>query len=127
LEDVDFAFRAQLAGARAVFVPSARVYHRLTATAGGTLSSYYVGRNTVWTIAKNMPSSLLWPNFGTICAAQLRVAADALRNIRGVEARARLRGQLIGVATLGRLLPKRWIIQSRCRVDPCDLSKRLYG
>src|SRR5206468_12982111 len=34
-EDVDLAFRAQLAGYRCRFVPEARVYHRLSATGGG--------------------------------------------------------------------------------------------
>ena len=55
LEDVDFAFRAQLQGYEALFVPKARVYHHLSATGGGKLASYYVGRNTIWTIVKNMP------------------------------------------------------------------------
>jgi len=71
LEDVDFGFRAQLLGWGAVFAPAARVYHHLSATGGGVMASYYVGRNTIWTIAKNMPTTLLlrnrhlscWPNW----------------------------------------------------------------
>ena len=98
LEDVDFAFRAQLLGWGAVFVPEARVYHHLSATGGGALASYYVGRNTIWVIAKNMPRGLLLRHAPRIVAGQARIALDALRNWRGAEARARLRGMVAGVA-----------------------------
>ncbi len=125
LDDVDFAFRAHLLGESAVFVPAARVLHHLTATAGGALSSYYVGRNTIWTIAKNMPRQLLLRNGLHIVAAQLGIAADALRNIRGREARARLRGQIAGVLTLGRILQKRRTVQARRILEDNELAKRL--
>ncbi|MBN1401265.1 MAG: glycosyltransferase family 2 protein, partial [Anaerolineae bacterium] len=42
-EDVDLNWRAQLAGWRCVYAPRAVVYHHLSATGGGALSSYYVG------------------------------------------------------------------------------------
>ncbi|NUQ39449.1 MAG: glycosyltransferase family 2 protein, partial [Caldilineales bacterium] len=45
LEDVDLAWRMQQAGWKSVFAPEARVYHHLSATGGGTIASYYVGRN----------------------------------------------------------------------------------
>lgn len=127
LEDVDLAFRAQLAGFRSVFVPAARIYHHLTGTAGGTLASYYVGRNTVWLIAKNMPTSLLVRNWRQIIAGQFRIALDALDSIRGREARSRLRGQAVGLLTMWRMLAKRRIVQSRRQVDAADLRKTLYG
>jgi GT2 family glycosyltransferase len=37
-EDVDLAWRAQLAGWRCVYAPAAKVYHRLSATGGGVLA-----------------------------------------------------------------------------------------
>ena len=125
LDDVDFAFRAQLLGMSAVFVPGARILHHLTATAGGAMASYYVGRNTIWTIAKNMPRQLLIRNGARIVAAQFDIAADALRNIRGREARARLRGQIAGVLTLGRMLQKRRTVQARRILEDSELAKRL--
>ncbi len=100
LEDVDFAFRARLMGARAVYVPSARVLHQLTATASGSLNSYYVGRNTIWLIAKDMPTALIKKNWASILWRQMSIAADALQNVCGSAARARLKGQLIGLLTL---------------------------
>ncbi len=70
LEDVDFGFRARLAGCEAVFA-QARVYHHLSASGGDVLASYYVGRNTIWLIAKNMPRSLLRRNALAIVQGQL--------------------------------------------------------
>jgi GT2 family glycosyltransferase len=100
LEDVDLAWRLQLAGWGAVFAPAARLYHHLSATGGGTLASYYVGRNTIWVIAKDMPGPLIRRHFGRIIRAQWRITRDALRAWRGESARARLRGQLAGVLGL---------------------------
>jgi len=96
-EDVDLAWRAQLAGWRCIYAPQARVYHRLSATGGGALSSYYTGRNTLYVIAKDMPASIRQKHWRRIAAAQWRVARDALRAWRGEAARARLRGQWAGI------------------------------
>lgn len=125
LEDVDFAFRAQLLGVEAIFVPGARVYHHLSATAGGVLGSYYVGRNTIWTIAKNMPRTLLWRNLPKIVGAQLSIARDALLNWRGAAARARLRGQIAGLLGLPSILRKRATIQPRRIVDDFELARKM--
>jgi GT2 family glycosyltransferase len=124
LEDVDFGFRAQLMGWQAVYVPTARVYHHLSATGGGALASYYVGRNTIWTVAKNMPARLLVRNLPKIIAAQLKITLDALRNIRGEAARARLRGQIAGLLGLPRQLRKRRTIQTWRQLEDNKLAKR---
>lgn len=113
LEDADFSFRAQLMGWQTVFAPGARVYHKLGASGGDGLSSFYVGRNTLWTLAKNMPTPLLLRHAQQIVTAQLSIAADALRNFRGHAARARLRGQAAGLLGLPRLLRKRAAVQAR--------------
>jgi GT2 family glycosyltransferase len=127
LEDVDYGFRAQLMGWCAVFVPTARLYHHLSATGGGVLASYYVGRNTIWNIAKNMPRDLLLRNLPKICAGQLAVTWDALRHIRGAAARARLRGQMAGILGLPRQLQKRQVIQGRRQVESTELARRLIS
>jgi GT2 family glycosyltransferase len=126
LEDADLAFRAQLLGWSAVFAPGARLYHHLSATGGGVLASYYVGRNTLWLIAKNMPGPLLLRNAPRIVAAQLQITLDALRHWRGAAARARLRGQLAGLLGLPRQLRKRQLIQSRRLAEDSTLARRLY-
>jgi GT2 family glycosyltransferase len=115
-EDVDLAFRSQLLGYRCVFVPTAVVYHMLSATGGGPIASYYCGRNFLRVIARDMPGPLLkrvWPK---IVLAQLKLAADSLRHIREPAARAKLRGQLDGLRELPSLLGERRAIQSRRRV-----------
>lgn len=116
-EDVDLNFRAQLRGWRCLYVPTARVRHRLSATGSGPLASYYCGRNFMRVIVRNVPSSLLarlWPR---MLVAQLRLAVESLRLLRQPTARARLRGQLDGIRSLPRLLAERRAIQARRTVS----------
>ena len=86
---------------------------KLGGSGGDDLSSFYVGRNTLWTLAKNMPTSLLLRHCVQIVGAQLFIGADALCNWRGSAARARLRGQLVGLFGLPRVLRQRATIQAR--------------
>lgn len=63
LEDVDLAWRAQWAGWEAVYVPTARVLHAHSGTAGegSPFKNRLLGRNKVWLIARNYPwPHLLW-------------------------------------------------------------------
>ncbi|MGH2543541.1 MAG: glycosyltransferase family 2 protein, partial [Ardenticatenaceae bacterium] len=106
LEDVDLAWRAQLAGFRCRYAPRAVVYHRVSATGGGPLASYYNGRNWIYVLVKNVPTSILRRYWFAILREQARVAWEALRAWRGAAARARLRGQLAGLISLPKLL--RW-------------------
>jgi GT2 family glycosyltransferase len=57
LEDVDLAWRARLAGWRAVYAPGAIVHHAHSASAGegSPLKNWHLGRNKVWTIARCYP------------------------------------------------------------------------
>jgi len=116
LEDVDLAWRLRLLGWEARFAPRARVYHHLSASGGGTLASFYTGRNTLWVLARDVPGPLLRRYWPAIIRAQLRIARDALRAWRGDAARARLRGQLAGLAGLPRWLAQRPALQARRRV-----------
>ncbi len=124
LEDVDLAWRLRLLGWEAVYAPEARLYHQLSATGGGVLASYYVGRNTIWVIAKDMPGPLIRRHFGRIVRAQARVTWDALRAWRGKSARARLRGQLAGLLGLPRVLGWRRAVQ-RSRSIEIDALEQL--
>jgi GT2 family glycosyltransferase len=125
LEDVDYGFRAQLAGFGSVYAPDARVYHHLSATGGDVMASYYVGRNALWVIAKNMPAGLLRANWRQIVGGQLRIATDALRAIQGKAARARLRGQLAGLLGLGMALAQRKRIQRARAIPEAELARLL--
>lgn len=106
-EDVDLNWRARLAGYAVAYAPRAMVYHMVSATGGGALASYFVGRNFIWVIAKNYPGGLWKKYWRKIVRAQLRIIWDALKNVRGAAARARLRGQIAGVLGLPRWLARR--------------------
>ena len=125
LEDVDLAWRMQLRGWGTVFAPAARVYHHLSATGGGTLASFYTGRNTIWVIAKNMPSPLLRRYWRQVIGAQVRIARAAISSWRGEAARARLRGQIMGLLGLPRILRRRRQIQRHRRISLEELDALL--
>ena len=116
-EDVDLAWRAQLARWKCVYVPKAVVYHKLSATGGGRIASYYCGRNFIYVIAKNYPTTLLRKHWWRIVCAQIDIAWKALRAWRGEAARARLRGQLAGLWGLPKMLAKRRAVQASKRVS----------
>ncbi|MFQ3662303.1 MAG: glycosyltransferase family 2 protein [Chloroflexaceae bacterium] len=110
-EDVDLNLRARRRGMRTIFVPTAVVYHRLSATGGGTLASYYCGRNFALVWAKNMPTPLARRYWPALLASQVRFALHSLRHIREPAARARLRGQVAALRALPLFLRKRRRLQ----------------
>ncbi len=124
-EDVDLSFRAQLAGFQCIFVPSARVYHRLSATGGGPLASYLCGRNFITVLLKNMPARLLVRHFPAVLAAQAGHAVNSLRHIREGAARARLRGQIAGLALAPKVLSKRRAVLKLKRVSDSSIERIL--
>ena len=77
-EDVDLNLRARLRGFRTLYVPRAVVYHRLSATGGGRLASYYCGRNFLLVWAKNMPGALVRRHLPAMLLAQLGFALQSL-------------------------------------------------
>lgn len=115
-EDMDLAWRAQLAGYRCVYAPRAVVYHRLAATGGGVTASYYDGRNMIWILVKDYPAALWRKHWVKIIRAQAALVWEALRAWRGAAARARLRGMAASALGLPKMLRKRRAIQRGRRV-----------
>lgn len=106
-EDVDLNWRARLAGYSCAYASRAIVYHKVSATHGGPLASFFVGRNFILVLAKNYPAGL-WKKYRSrIVRAQLGITREALTSWRGAAARARLRGQVAGLLALPRWLGKR--------------------
>ncbi|MFN3762560.1 MAG: glycosyltransferase family 2 protein [Anaerolineae bacterium] len=120
-EDVDLAWRAQLAGWRCVYAPRAVVYHKLSATGGGVTASFYDGRNFIYLLVKDYPGDLWRRYWRAVLRAQIRLAGEALRAWRGAAARARLRGMLAGLLGIPRMLRKRRAVQRSRRVDTAYL------
>ncbi len=121
-EDVDISWRAQLAGWKVLYVPSAVVYHKLKASGGNETASYYDGRNFLFLIWKNYPTSLLRKHGLVILRGQLSLTLSALRSWRGPASRARIRGQIAGLVGAFRYLPERRIVQGNRRVSDESLT-----
>jgi GT2 family glycosyltransferase len=124
-EDVDLGWRAQLTGWRCLYVPTAVVYHHLSATGGGTTASYYDGRNLIFILAKNYPIELWRKYCWRVLRTQFRLAWEALRAWRGAAARARLRGMLAGLLALPRIWPRRRQIQAMRSISIEELEAML--
>jgi GT2 family glycosyltransferase len=127
-EDVDLAWRAQLAGWRCIYAPRAVVYHKLSATGGGKTASFYHGRNAIYLLIKDYPGDLWRAHWRDIFARQFHIAGEAIKAWRGAAARARLRGQLAGLLLgIPRMLPKRRAVQRTRVVNRANLERILTG
>ena len=78
-EDVDWSFRAQLAGLRCRYVPAAIAYHIGSASLGPRLSEftlYHNWRNQIWIIAKDYPGWDLSLTRRICCSASWRCCSS---------------------------------------------------
>ena len=122
-EDVDLAWRAQLAGWRCLYTPDAVVYHKLKASGGGATASFYDGRNRIFTLVKNYPADLWAHHRSDVVQAQVNLVKEAARAWRGREARATLRGVVAGLLRLPLMLPRRRAIQASRRASLIYLER----
>lgn len=111
-EDVDLNLRLRLRGLRCLYQPQALVYHRLSATGGGTLASYRNGRNFIVVALKDLPGSVLLPNLPAIVLTQLKYAFQSLLKIRLKTERARLKGQFDALKAIPDTLRRRKLVQA---------------
>lgn len=91
MEDVDWSFRAQLAGFACRYVPSAVAYHMAGATTGRNISPYLYmqRRNQLWMMAKNYPARAFVLHAPKILLFQLGFVASSVRDgVLGAHARA---------------------------------------
>ena len=124
-EDVDLNLRLQLRGLRCLYQPEAVVYHRLSATGGGTLASYRCGRNFIVVALKDLPTALLLPSLPSIIFTQLKYAFNSLRHIRLRTERVRLKGQLDGLLAIPATLQQRKLVQAHRTVSKEHLAALL--
>jgi GT2 family glycosyltransferase len=106
-EDVDLNLRARRCGLRTLFVPTAIVYHQLSATGGGALASYYCGRNFPLVWIKNMPARCVRRYWLRMLAAQAGYTIHSLWHVREPAARARLCGQVAALCAMPTFFRKR--------------------
>jgi GT2 family glycosyltransferase len=123
-EDVDWGFRAQLAGYRCRYVPTAVLYHHGSATLGRGMTdfnSYQLWRNPVWLIVKCFPAASLLRHAPDLLRGQLGNLYVAVRIGRlRVWGRA-MRDALLGLSSAVR---KRRVIQRARVIDAAELERR---
>jgi GT2 family glycosyltransferase len=125
LEDVDWGLRAQLAGLRSWYVPSAVAYHMGGATTGGDRDPFYMvlhQRNRIGLLVKDMPLSLLMRNAPPILRELVETLAHGVR--RGT-LRLYLRAWLGAIAKLPCWLRERHRIQRGRRVPASRILELL--
>jgi GT2 family glycosyltransferase len=116
-EDIDWDFRAQLAGFTCRYVPSAVAYHMGSATIGAGLSDftrYHLWRNNIWVLTKNVPARLLVRHGPEILVGQLLNLAVAVRD-RTLPTWARAWRDAL--REMPRMLRRRRVIQAGRRLD----------
>ena len=122
-EDVDWAFRAQLAGYSCRYVPSAVVYHMGSATLGKGLTDftrYHLWRNSIWMVAKDYPAGALFRHAPALIWVQAANFAVAVRDRKlGVWWRS-LRDALRGLPAA---LRKRTAVQATRRRSVRELER----
>jgi len=85
-EDVDWGYRAQLAGWSCRYVPTAVAFHMGSATLGKGASDFALfhnWRNQIWVVAKNHPASALVRHAPALALVQARNLGIALRRGKG--------------------------------------------
>ncbi len=124
-EDVDLAWRAQLAGWRCLYVPTSRVYHIHSATLGhhAPYKQYLLSRNKVWTILKNYPAPAILAMLPLILSVDLIALLHAWHRSPQL-GRSALRGRLDAWRALPLILRKRGRVQ-RLRRGPFPVWHRL--
>lgn len=116
-EDVDLSFRAQLAGWKVRFVPSALAYHQIGATSSQIkgFATYQTVKNLPWLFWKNVPPGRIFlkilPRF---TFAYLTIIASALR--RG-QVGPVIKGWCVYAIFLPKKLAQRYQIQKARRVS----------
>lgn len=80
-EDVDLSFRAQLAGFKCMFVPSAVIYHKMGATSDkmSNFSLYHSLKNGYYLFLKNTPFPLIIVKFPKFFLGQLLRATSTIK------------------------------------------------
>jgi GT2 family glycosyltransferase len=112
LEDVDLAWRAQLAGWEAVYAPNAVVHHAHSGSAGegSPFKNWHLGRNKVWSIAKCYPSPGLQRYLPLIAGYDLASLPYTMVTKRDLSP---LRGRIAALRGLGPILEERRRLHAR--------------
>jgi len=123
-EDSDINFRACLRGHRCLYIPTAVVHHRVSASYKKKLGAviYYICRNKINLIVKDMPTSLIIKYFPLLILGRMRdlaMAASKGKFITGIS------GMVGALWQLPLMLKKRKEIQKARQISDKELEKYL--
>lgn len=115
-EDVDISFRAQLAGWKVWYQPTARAFHHIGKTSGqlSGFTRYHGTKNFILLYNKNMPKGVFWRNKLRFFA---RLALSSLGSFRSGGVAAYWRGLFRALLLMPSTLRKRRRIQKGVMVD----------
>lgn len=124
-EDVDMGFRAQLAGWKVWYQPTAVSYHYVSGTSGklGSFSRYHATKNFFALYYKNMPTWLMI-KYGPLFLLQAaRLMASSTLKGAGV---TYLRGVFKGISNIPYLVKQRRRIQGSRKISTKEVDALLY-
>lgn len=126
LEDVDWGFRARLAGYTALYEPRAIALHRGGATLGGInpFSLYHLRRNSIWLVLKNYPGASLLRHGPAVVLFHLAALGMA---IRARQLTVVIKAYRHALRLAPRMWAKRRQIQRGRRIGPADLERMLVS
>ena len=110
-EDIDISFRAQLAGWKVKYVPSAIAYHQIGATSSKIkgFTTYQTTKNLPWIIVKDVPFGLWFKILPRFSLAYISFIASAVARKQGWFA---FKGLFVSLFLLPKKLLERRKIQS---------------
>ncbi len=122
-EDADLSFRAQLAGYRCLYVPTALVNHLGggTASSGDKLHIHYCSRNQILVMVKNLPEPLRFRYLTRLAVVCLKHSVKTL--LAGDASVSR--GYLAAIKDLNHFLKKYRLISQNTRTSVEDIAKLL--
>ena len=115
-EDVDLSFRAQLAGWKVMYAPTAVAYHQIGATSGKLkgFTTYQTMKNLPWVAWKNVPGRLLPKVIPRLTLSYLGFFVSAVLRGHGWYA---LKGATVSVVLFPKKLGERFKIQRGRKVS----------
>lgn len=110
-EDVDISFRAQLAGWKIKYEPTAIVYHQIGATSNTIhgFTTYQTMKNLPWLLVKNMPKKYF---FSVLIRLYLANILFFIRAITRHQGRFALKGMVKSLLLMPKKIQERKTIQS---------------
>ena len=115
-EDVDISFRAQLAGWKVAYVPTAIAYHQIGATSGKIkgFTTYQTMKNLPWLYWKNVPARYLFSVGIRFSVAYLGFFISSFQRVQAWPA---FKGLFVSTIYLPKKLVQRHAIQSKRKVS----------